>query len=65
LTRPRLSSGTVKAEALRKRKLPHERSSDRGQACVFASLTGGRNAWAQALRRCRYEGALKMTARRV
>jgi len=36
-----------------------------GQACVFASLTSGRNAWAQALRRCRYEGALKMTARRV
>jgi len=36
-----------------------------GQACVFASLTGGRNAWAQALRRCRYEGAIKMSARRV
>jgi hypothetical protein len=35
------------------------------QACVFASLTGGRKAWADALRRTRYEGAIKMTARKI
>jgi len=32
---------------------------------IRLSLTGGRNAWAQALRRCRYEGAIKMSARRI